>query len=109
MSEIVKQEGEFKIQKPKKPRSLTAEDKVVKVDFSKPVVEQEVTKVVIPNTETDAIQEQSTNESVLRSEQPKVELQEMERGNKGSSENVIEEIISEEVNVIEQQVEKHVE
>jgi len=108
MSEIVKQEGDFKMPKPRKPRNLTKEDEVIKVDFSTPVVEPEITKVVITNTEIDAIQEQSTDESVLRTEKPKVELQEMERGNEGTFENVIEEISDEEVNVIEKEVEKHV-
>lgn len=108
MSEIVKQEGDFKMPKPRKPRNLTKEDAVVKVDFSTPVVEQEVTKVVIPNTDSDAIQEQSTDESMLRSEQPKVELREMEQGNEGTFENVIEEISNEDVAKIEQQVEEHV-
>jgi hypothetical protein len=113
MSEIVKQEGDFKMPKPRKPRNLTKEDEVIKVDFSTPVVEQEVTKVVIPNTDSDAIQEQSTDESVLRTEKSKVELQEMERGNEGTFENVIEEIsdeekVNKEVATIEQQVEQHV-
>ena len=113
MSEIVKQEGDFKMPKPRKPRNLTKEDKVIKVDFSTPVVEPEVTKVIIPNTDSDAIQEQSTDESVLRTEKSKVELQEMERGNEGTFENVIEEIsdeekVNKEVATIEQQVEQHV-
>jgi len=108
MSEIVKQEGDFKIQKPRKPRNLTKEDKVTKVDFSAPVAEQEVTKVVIPNTEKDAVQEQSTDESVLRAEQPKVELQGVVEGNEGTFENVIEEISNEQVASIEKEVEKHV-
>ena len=99
MSEIVKQEGDFKIQKPKRPRNLTKEDKVTKVDFSTPNVEQEVTKVVIPNTEENAVQEQSTNESVLRTEKPKVELQGVVEGNEGTFENVIEEISNEKVEI----------
>jgi hypothetical protein len=107
MSENVKQEGDFKIQKPKRPRNLTKEDKVTKVDFSTPNVEQEVTKVVIPNTEENAVQEQSTNESVLRTEQSKVELQGVVEGNERTFENVIEEISDEEINVIEKEVEKH--
>jgi hypothetical protein len=112
MSEIVKQEGDFKMPKPRKPRNLIKEDKVTKVDFSTPNVE-EVTKVVIPNTEKDAIQEQSTNESVLRTEQSELGLQEVEQGNEGTFENVIEEIsneevVKEEVKAIEQEVEKHV-
>ena len=108
MSEIVKQEGDFKIQKPKRPRNLTKEDKVTKVDFSATTAEQEVTKVVIPNTEKDAVQEQSTNESVLRTEQPEVELQGVVEGNEGTFENVIEEISNEQVTSIEKEVEKHV-
>lgn len=92
MSEEIKQEGEFKITKKKTPRNLTKQDEVIKVDFSKQ--EQDVTKVVIPNTEEkeNAIQKQSTDESVLRTEQSKVELQKVGEGNKGSIENVIEEI-----------------
>ena len=113
MSEIVKQEGDFKMPKPRKPRNLIKEDKVVKVDFSTPKAEEEITKVVIPNTEKDAIQEQSTDESVLRTEQPEMGLQEVEQGNEGTFENAIEEIsneeeVKEEVKVIEQEVEKHV-
>jgi hypothetical protein len=79
-----------------------------------PKVEQEVTKVVIPNLEKEenAIQKQSTDESLLRAEQPKVELQEMERRDEGSFENVIQEITDEEVKkevvVIETEVEKHI-
>jgi hypothetical protein len=89
MSEIVKQEGDFKIQKPRKPRSLTKEDKVTKVDFSTPEVVEEVTKVVIPNLE----------------EEPKEETIEV---NTEDLKNVIEEITEEEVVVIEKEVEKHV-
>lgn len=109
MSEIIKQEGDFKIKKTR-PRNLSKEVEVIKVDFSSPKVEQEITKVVIPNLEQEenAIQKQSTDESLLRAEQPKVELQEMERGDQGSSENVIQEITDEEVSIIESQVEKHV-
>lgn len=58
MQDIVKQEGEFKIQKPKKPRDLTKENPVVKVDFSVPHQEQEVTKVVIPNVESEVVIEE---------------------------------------------------
>jgi hypothetical protein len=113
MSEIIKQEGEFKIAtpKPRIPKNLGKENKVTKVDLSTPKVEQEVTKVVIPSlekTEEDAIQKQSTDESVLRAEQSKVELQEMERGDEGSFKNVVEEITDEEVKVIEKEVENHV-
>jgi len=109
--EQIKQEGEFKLQK-RKPRNLGKENVVTKVDFTTPVVAEEITKVIIPKTETDAVQEQSTDESMLRAEQSKMELQEMDRGNEGSIENVIQEITDEEVdekvNIIEAQVEKHV-
>jgi hypothetical protein len=111
MSEIIKQEGDFKISKPKKPRNLNKPNEVVKVDFSTPQQEQEVTKVVIPNLEQDkdAIQKQSTDESMLRTGQPEVELREMEQGNQGAIENVIEEITGEEevkIANIEKEVEK---
>ena len=113
MSEVIKQEGEFKMSKPKKPRNLTKIEDVVKVDFSTPKVDEEVTKVVIPSLEQkeDAIQEQSTTESVLRTEQPEVELREVEQGNEGTAENVIQEITDEQetkVIAVEAELEKHV-
>jgi len=113
MSEIVKQEGEFKMSKPKKPRNLTKQEDVTKVDLSAPVVEQEVTKVVIPSLETkeDAVQEQSSTESVLRAEQPELGLQEVEQGDEGTTKNVIEEITDEQearVVAAEVELEKHV-
>ena len=88
MSEIVKQEGDFKMPKPKRPRNLSKEDDILKVDFSTQIVEQEVIKVVIPNVEENA-------------DQPVVETQ-------GNEQNIIEEIIDKEVVVIEQEIEKHV-
>jgi hypothetical protein len=99
MSEITVQEGEFKMPKPKKPRNLNKEDSVTKVDISKPLVEQDITKVTIQttNSDPDAIQIQSTDESVLRTEQPEVGLQEMEQGDQGTIENVIEEITNQEI------------
>jgi len=110
MSEIVTQEGEFKMSKPKRPRSLNKEDKVIKVDMSKPVVEQDITKVTIPtiNTDPDAIQIQSTDESVLRAEQPEVELREMEQGDQRTFENVIEEITSEEVIEVKEELKESI-
>lgn len=59
MSEIIKQEGEFKMNKPKKPRSLTQQDNITKVDLSVPAVDADVTKVVIPSLEA---KEQETTE-----------------------------------------------
>jgi len=114
MAEIAKQEGEFKMPKPKKPRNLVKENNVIKVDLATPALEQEITKVVIPNlnVETDAVQKQSTDESVLRAEQSEVGLREMEQGNEGTIENVIQEITDEEIKVetkvIEKEVEKHI-
>jgi hypothetical protein len=78
--------------------------------MSKSVVEQEVPKVLIPtlNSDKDAIQEQSTNESVLRTEQPEVELREMEQGDQGAFENVIEEITKEEIVEIKEELKESV-
>ena len=97
--ENVKQEGDFKVSKPTRPKNLNKKNEVIKVDLSTEPVETEVIKVVIPNTEQskDAIQEQSTDESLLRAEQSKVELQEVEQGDKDTSKVVIEEITDEKV------------
>jgi len=67
MAEVqVKQEGEFKMKKPTKPKNLVQEQKITKVELkdSEPLdkVQEEVTKVVIPNeqkTEENAVQESS--------------------------------------------------
>jgi len=109
MSEI-KQEGDFKMQKPKKPRNLSKVDNITKVDLSTPVAEQEITKVIIPNTEKDAIQESSTEESVLRTEQPELGLQEVGQGDERPIEDVIQEIEEPEVDTksVEEQIEHHV-
>jgi hypothetical protein len=110
MSEIIKQEGDFKMQKPKKPRNLSKVDNVTKVDLSAPAVEQEITKVIIPNTEKDAVQESSTEESVLRTEQPEMGLQEVEQGDERPIEDVIQEIEAPEVDtkIIENEIEQHI-
>jgi len=69
MSEQVRQEGEFKLQKRKAPmKKLEKPNVVSKVDLT--------TKIV-----PDAVQEQSTNESVLVNQEPKVGLQEVGEGN----------------------------
>jgi hypothetical protein len=69
MSEEVKQEGSFKLQKPKPaPRKLNKPAAVTKVDLqTKP--------------EENAVQEQTTNESVLGNEVTKVELPRVDEGN----------------------------
>ena len=98
MSEQVKQEGEFKLKAKKAaPRKLVKNDQPVKVDLTAPKQVEEPIKVVIPKEETNAVQEQSTNESVLRPEQSELGLQEVEQGNEGTVENVIEEINQQEI------------
>jgi len=119
MSEV-KQEGTFKIEKKKTPKKLVKQDGPVKVNLSnaelkKPV--EEPTKVVIPSQEINkkeenAIQEQSTESSLLggveqsseNREETKVGLQKMGEGDQDSLENVqneeiplIQEITEEEV------------
>ena len=110
MSEIIKQEGDFKMQKPRKPKNLSKADNITKVDLSAPAAEQEITKVIIPNTEEDAIQESSTEKSVLRAEQPEVELQEMGERDERPIEDVIQEIEQPEVDTqsIENEIAHHV-
>jgi len=73
VTQEVKQEGEFKI-KSKTPRfkDLDKVSNVTKIDLSN-LPEKEETK----KEKTDAIQEPSTEESVLRTEQPGVGLQEV--------------------------------
>ena len=99
MSEIVKQEGEFKMSKKSTPKKLNKQEEVVKVDLSKVKKEADVTKVVIPSDkkEEDAIQKQGTDESVLRTEQPELELQKVEEGNEDTTKIVIEEIQDEKI------------
>jgi hypothetical protein len=101
MSEIVTQEGDFKIAKPKTPRNLNKENKVVKVDLSTPKVEQEVTKVTIPSLDSESIEVE-----VVVPEQSNVEIVQIEED--ASNENTIQEITSEEVTAIEKEVEQHV-
>jgi hypothetical protein len=69
MSEEVKQEGSFKLQKPKPaPRKLNKPAAVTKVDLQ-------------TKTEENAVQEQTTNESVLVNEVTKLELPRVDEGN----------------------------
>ena len=96
MSEQIKQEGDFKIQK-KKPsiKKLAQNADLIKVDLT-PKKEEE-----------DAIQEQSADESVLRTEQPEVGLQEVVEGNEKPT-VVAEEVNEEEVTVIQEITEEEV-
>ena len=96
MSQEVKQEGEFKLKTKKpSPKKLNKTDEPIKVDLTQK--QEEPIKVVIPKEETDAIQEQSTDESMLRDKQPELGLQEMVEGNQGATEDVIEEIFEQEI------------
>jgi len=96
MSEQVKQEGEFKLKTKKpSPKKLNKTDEPIKVDLT--WKQEEPIKVVIPKEETDAIQEQSTDESMLRNKQSEVELREVVEGNQGAAEDVIEEIFEQEI------------
>ena len=96
MSEIVKQEGDFKLKK-KKPamKKLNNNQDVIKVDLT-------------PKKEEDAVQEQITDESLLRTEQPKVELQEVvERYEKPAEPT--EEVVEQEPVVIQEITEEEIE
>ncbi len=73
VTQEVKQEGEFKIKsKTPKFKDLGKVSNVTKIDLSNLPKEEETKK-----EKTDAIQEPSTEESVLRTEQPGVGLQEV--------------------------------
>jgi hypothetical protein len=108
MSQQEKQEGEFKV-KARKPsmKKMLSENEPIKVNF--PPIGEEPIKVVIPKETPDAVQEQSPNEGVLRTEQPAVELPKVEQGNEGSFENVIQEISEEEIKEETKEVAKELE
>ena len=86
MSEEVKQEGEFKVKKPSKPKNLGKTEDVTKIEIpsGKGEVDQEVTKVEI-KTEEDAVQEPSADASDDTIGQPE---------DSGDSEEVVEEVRS---------------
>jgi hypothetical protein len=84
----------LKAKKPS-PKKLNKTDEPIKVDLTQK--QEEPIKVVIPKEETDAIQEQSTDESMLRNKQPELGLQEVGEGNQGATEDVIEEIFEQEI------------
>lgn len=86
MSEEVKQEGEFKIKTPSKPKNLGDNiGEPIKVNMKEPLVEVEsnVTKVVVPNEEENAVQTQETNDSDVVIKEPT---------NSSDSEKVVEEV-----------------
>ena len=104
MSEIVKQEGDFKIKaKPKKPKKLVTDNEVIKVEMPKVTLEQaekvapEITKIEIKPEKVDQIEE-----VVVKEEEPtKVE-------NAVAEDSVMQEIIDEEVETVTEQVEQAV-
>ena len=103
MSTKEKQEGDFKMKKPK-AKQLGQPDEVVKVNLTKPKQEEEPIKVDLTKKEEDAIQEQSANES---------DVIIGESGNSSNSEEMVEEIRvaekeKEEVPVIQEITEKEV-
>jgi len=104
MSTEVKQEGDFKMKKPK-AKQLGKVDEVVKVDLSKPQQqENEPIKVDLTKKEEDAVPEQKPESSVLESvdkskeagQEAKVELQSVGEENKEEI-PIIQEITEEEI------------
>ena len=108
MSEEIKQEGEFKIKTPSKPKNLgnnTGEP--IKVNMKEPLIdlEPDVKKVVIKKEDTDAVQTQETNDSNAIIEESKdssdskevVEEVRDAESNEESPISVIEEVSDEEV------------
>ena len=111
MSEEVKQEGEFKVKKPSKPKNLGKTEDVTKVEIpsNKGEVDQDVTKVEI-KTEEDAVQEQSadaSDDTVGQSEDSSDSEEVVEEvrttdSNEESPISVIEEVSEEEVKPTEE-------
>jgi len=89
MSEEVKQEGEFKMKTPSKPKNLGKSNEVTKVEIpttakeTQGEVTPEVTKVEIKKEQDDAVQTQETNDSDAVIEEPK---------DSGDSGGVVEEV-----------------
>lgn len=118
MSEEVKQEGEFKIKTPSKPKNLGKANEVTKVDIPKTSVEAqgkvvpEVTKVEIKKE--DAVQTQETDDSNAIVEKPEdsgdsKEVVEELRATEEAVESPLTLVDEEEVNETVQAVEKAVE
>ena len=92
-TEPVKQEGDFKLKKKRVPKKLTVPEETVKIDLAAVKKADEPIKVDLTKTENkDAVQEQKTEESVLREEGSKMGLQEVGQTHEETTENVIEEI-----------------
>ena len=98
-NEPAKQEGDFSLKgKSKKPKQLISKtQEITKVSIKEPLIDVPtgVTKVVIPSDELkqneDAIQKQSSESGVLRTEQSKLGLQEVGQGDEEPAKNDKEE------------------
>jgi len=89
----VKKEGEFKLKKRKIPKKFTVPAETVKMDLEAVQNANKPVKVdLTKKEEKDAVQEQKTEESVLREEGSKMGLQEVGSTHEETTENVIEEI-----------------
>jgi len=99
VKEPVKQEGDFKVKK-KIPKKLIVPEETVKMDFAAINKKEEPIKI-----DLDAVQKQSSEESVLLKEGSKVELQAVGQGDEKPVENVIKEISDSEIDTKEIQKE----
>ena len=99
VKEPVKQEGDFKVKK-KIPKKLIVPEENVKMDFAAVNKKEEPIKI-----DLDAVQKQSSEESVLLEEGSKVELQAVGQGDEKPVENVIKEISDSEIDTKEIQKE----
>ena len=99
VKEPVKKEGDFKVKK-KIPKKLIVPQETVKMDFAAINKKEEPIKI-----DLDAVQKQSSEESVLLEEGSKVELQAVGQGDEKPVENVIKEISDSEIDTKEIQKE----
>ena len=99
VKEPVKKEGDFKVKK-KIPKKLIVPQETVKMDFAAINKKEEPIKINL-----DAVQKQSSEESVLLEEGSKVELQAVGQGDEKPVENVIKEISDSEIDTKEIQKE----
>jgi hypothetical protein len=93
MSEQVKQEGDFKLQKKRTPmKKLVNSNEISKVDLR------------TPKQPEDAIQIENTDESMLGAKQPELGLQEMEQGNEEHQTVTVQTPAQEEVVTVIQEI-----
>jgi hypothetical protein len=93
MSEQVKQEGDFKLQKKRTPmKKLVNSNEISKVDLR------------TNKTTEDAVQIENTNESVLGTKQPELGLQEVEQGNEEHQTVTVQTPAQEEVITVIQEI-----